>query len=379
MPQILVCNNYPLDRVWEEVKLKETPDHHLYGINYFHERNYSVELIPFGRVDIGQRLGSLAGRMRLPIPIGDLSQEFSILKRLNNADLIYAPCGGQTELLHYLRAMGLLKVPVVCLMHHPFPRGRMDFLRAAFYKASVSGADALPTLSQAVTEHLRSRYGAGHKAFSMAWGVDLAFYPTSFTSGRGVIAAGRTGRDFPTFAKAASQTRSPATIICLDGHFRGVAAEHVENLKVLVQRDEPPIPGRDAGWMKYPELLSHFAAARAIAIPLYAQESLAGLTSLMDALGMGKAVIMTRNRHIDIDIEAEGIGFFIEPDDVAGWKRAIEWCENHEEESFAMGRRARLLAEKKFNSELFAASMMDVFDRLLGCTHLAVNQQPAIA
>ena len=49
-------------------------------------------------------------------------------------------------------------------------------------------------------------------------------------------------------------------------------------------------------------------SVRVIAIPLEKQETLAGLTSLLDCLGFGKPVIMTRNPCIDIDIEKEGIG-----------------------------------------------------------------------
>ena len=41
----------------------------------------------------------------------------------------------------------------------------------------------------------------------------------------------------------------------------------------------------------------------------------------MDCLGIGKPVIMTKNPNIDIDIEKEGIGHWVEPGDVEEWKK----------------------------------------------------------
>ena len=43
----------------------------------------------------------------------------------------------------------------------------------------------------------------------------------------------------------------------------------------------------------------------------------------MDALGMGKPVIITRNLLIDSHVEKEGIGIWVKPGDIDGWKQAI--------------------------------------------------------
>ena len=131
------------------------------------------------------------------------------------------------------------------------------------------------------------------------------------------------------------------------------------NVKVTLQ---PNI-----GYMKYPKLLEIYTNSRAIAIPLYPGigTSLSGLTGLMDALGMGKPVIMTRHPLIDLDIEAEGIGKWVEQGDVKGWKDAIEFFEYNEEEALVMGKRARNLVDKGFNSLSFANQIMDIFEQVL--------------
>jgi len=75
---------------------------------------------------------------------------------------------------------------------------------------------------------------------------------------------------------------------------------------------------------------------------------------------MGKAVIMTRNRQIDIDIEKEGIGIFIKPGDVEGWKRAIYYLLEHPQETEEMGDRARSLCESRYNLEYFSSRLASI-------------------
>jgi glycosyltransferase involved in cell wall biosynthesis len=104
-----------------------------------------------------------------------------------------------------------------------------------------------------------------------------------------------------------------------------------------------------------------------LAIPLFDYpESLAGLTSLLDAIGLGKPVIMTRHPMVDLDIEALGIGRWVEPNDVEGWREAIRWFDANPAESREMGRRARALVDEgNFHSEDFAARMAGLFGAVL--------------
>lgn len=109
------------------------------------------------------------------------------------------------------------------------------------------------------------------------------------------------------------------------------------------------------------------AGCRAIAVPLtkLGVTHLAGLTSLLDTMGMGKPIIMTRNSCIDIDIEAEGIGFWVELGDVTGWVKAMQWFEANPDSALAMGKKARELVDSHLNSRLFAEQVRKVFEQLL--------------
>jgi hypothetical protein len=363
--RVLILNNYPMDRVLREVELEETPEHVLFGVNRLAQFGFKPILLPYPATGLWHNLQRLLQFLRLPLELGDLQQQVIALRHSSSADIVYAPCGTQTHFLQYLRAVGLFKLPIVTLMHHPFQTGRLDSLRIWQRRLFIRGADRLPTLSRALADDLKSWGTPIAKLAPLSWGTDVSFYGAWQPPGRGVIATGRTGRDFKTFAEAAVRSRCPATVIGLQGHLDNPLFHSSTNIKVIEARNEEPVPGEDRGWLKYPVLCGHMRSHAAIAVPLFGQYNLAGLTSLMDALGLGRAVLMTRNRHIDVDIEAEGIGFWLEPGDVDGWLYRLNWVADHPEEVQAMGWRARCLAEKSNTSSRFAMNLANLLKQAI--------------
>ncbi len=362
---VLVLNNYPLDRVMREVDLQETPDHVLFGVNRLREHGYEPIFLPYPAEGLWAKLQSWLGWLRIPLELGDLQQQAMALSRVREADVVYAPCGSQTHLLQYLRALGLFRLPIVTLMHHPFPKGKLDRFRSWQRRLFLRGADRLPTLSKSLAAELKIAGAEDSTVESTTWGVDVDFYGPWVPPGTGVIATGRTGRDFKTFAQAIAKSNCPGTLIGLEGHLDDPFYRKVPSLRVIETRNEQPIPGKNRGWMKHQTLCGEMRAHGAIAIPLHAQDSLAGITSLMDALGLGRAVLMTRNRHVDLDIEREGIGFWLEPGDVGGWAERLGWIAGHPFEVQEMGLRARSLAETSCNSVSFSREIAKILDEAI--------------
>jgi glycosyltransferase involved in cell wall biosynthesis len=260
--------------------------------------------------------------------------------------------------------MGALRTPIISLQHHALNRGRMAWLREPWIRLQIRGTDALPALSRQVAEEINSRSGkTPGKSAALPWGPDAAFYPRADSVGEGVLAAGRTGRDFVTFGQGASQARCPAEIICMDYDLRPEFSQFAANVRITTPKA--------GGVFTYPEMMEQLRSARVLAIPLFDYPpSLAGLTSLLDAIALGKPVIMTRHPLIDLDVEALGIGRWVEPNDVTGWRDAIQWFDAHPGESREMGQRARrLVDDQNFHSREFASRIADLFEAVL-------NQEP---
>lgn len=344
-----MLNNYPLDEVWAQVRRGEKPDHHLYGLDQLQARGHQVTVVGDGGSSIARWLAWVTRGGRLPIPLGHIERQWSAWRRLREADVVYAPCGGELTALAYLRALGLLDTPLVAIEHHALNPGRLAAWRAPWLRLQARGTDRWLALSRQVAGQIDRHLPTSRpRATALAWGPDRRFYPRAGGPGAGVLAAGRTGRDFLTFGRAASRAGYPARIVCLGQDLHPDFARFGAHVRI-------DTPGRGAVFT-YPEMMGLHQEARVLAIPLHASPaSLAGLTSLVDALALGKPVIMTRNPYIDLDIEALGIGRWVDAGDEEGWVAAIAWFRDHPDEAERMGRRARsLVDEGRLHSDAFA-------------------------
>ena len=128
----------------------------------------------------------------------------------------------------------------------------------AGFVAKVRAAEqaALPgeeRLSRAVATEIQQASGRGEEfAPATSWGPDLPYYDAHRVAGpgRGVVSAGRTGRDWATLIAGATRAGMPAEIFRLGGERLsappGVVVHH----------------GQDEGDFPYPRLLPALARAR---------------------------------------------------------------------------------------------------------------------
>ncbi len=91
------------------------------------------------------------------------------------------------------------------------------------------------------------------------------------------------------------------------------------------------------------------------------QKSTLGITVLFDAMAIGKPVIITENSYIDIDVEKEGIGYWVPEGDVQNWISKINILIENPEICEKMGQKALVLQQTTFNMENFGNSLKRVF------------------
>jgi glycosyltransferase involved in cell wall biosynthesis len=240
----------------------------------------------------------------------------------------------------------------MALPYHPFVKGRASWLRTPFLKWSFAGTDYYPALSEYVAKEINSIRGKNISE-PIFWGPDLSYFPPLSSLGNTVIVSGRTGRDFLTFGKAASKTNIPSKIICLKRDYKNEFDSFGQNVEV-VSNDKS---------MDYRQMADLYSEAKIIAIPYIYSKNLCGLTSLTDALAMGKPVLMTRSEFIDLDIEKEGIGIWVDSRDVSGWTKAIEKIYFDTQLAKQMGDKARKLAENGYNYTTFSSKMIEIIKK----------------
>lgn len=348
--KVAVVNNYSLAYDWHQVRKGLLPDQFLYGVNHLVAAGHQVTLIePPNPWKFIQRLAS-----KSPIPLGSLRKQWEILTK-TSCDVVYAPCQTELHLLAYWAGATGSGPPLVSLIHHPLLSGRLAPIRRPFVRMAGRGSAAMPALSARVCDEIEQV--APSKSVVIPWGPQADYYLPSNGPGNGFVAAGHTGRDFTTFVLACGEARVRAEVICPIEMI-----PLVDPLPHTVKLTRTPV----GGLLPHSEVASKMQSARAVAVPMHRQNWLCGLSGLIDALGLGKPVVITRNKYIDLDVEAAGVGFWVDPGDVLGWEAALTRLDRDPDLAVEMGRRGRRLVEEGFNSDAFGRRIASLIKHVSG-------------
>jgi glycosyltransferase involved in cell wall biosynthesis len=344
--KIAVINNYDMRgiKAAREKEQNNAPAQHLWGIVGLPEVGIQTEIVDFKS---SGWLKKFSDKVKI---LGDLHQQFQVLKKQNQYDAIYSAHHLSTLLLSALRHIGVLRIPLIAIAYQA-PRSRSLFW-TLFVRLTMGGNDKLLCLSQALVEDLANFGIPRSKLQVIHWGVDLPFYGEGKSDqpaeNRFIFSSGKSYRDYPTLLGAIGNHE---LVIC-------GAGKTVSNDPNIGERKNIKIIQEMIGWQ---EFIRTYQDAFIVVIVLEANQdrfkNALGLTVLSEALAVGKAIVMTRNDYVGIDLEAEGIGLWVDPGDVAGLQEKLTYLMNNPEVAKAMGRKARILAERKYNLNVFTLQL----------------------
>lgn len=346
---------------WEQWKREDYqyPTHHLWGATTLPKYGIKVNILLYEKYYF---LKHISNKLKI---LGDLDQQCRLLFAKHDYDIIYSANQGATYLLAILRAIGLLRKPVVAIQHQSLKKSIFSLL---FVKLILSGYDRLFCLSDGIREHLIKEFHIPeNKVCLLEWGIDLPCYDkikdktiSAIKGGENsfILSAGRTYRDYQTLIKGFKNISYPLRIYSPEEPFFKNNPDISSSVEIFTN------------YLSWQEILIEHAKAYAIAIPLDTTKAksyinLLGVTSLLDAMAMGKAVVMTRTIEPWIDIEKEGIGIFVELGDEKGWQEAISYLLKHPDETREMGNRARRLCDEKYNLEIFTSRLSKLLQDVL--------------
>lgn len=155
------------------------------------------------------------------------------------------------------------------------------------------------------------------------WGGDKVFYKhfqKDKLSGN-IISTGRENRDLPLVLDALVNTDIEIDIYTSDTSMPDV----YHNLKGDFRINK--------GFWPYKTLLEKVSVAKAMIIPLQ-QDKInycVGLSSLIEAIALGRPVIVTYNPYWYVDIESENIGIVIRQNTKENWEQALNLLANDDE------------------------------------------------
>jgi glycosyltransferase involved in cell wall biosynthesis len=341
---------YSLDEIMKFIEQGgEYPLHHVWCYDKILEAGIPVEGIEYNNNTRWNKLGN-------KLQIFNLQQQINLLKKSREYDLIYAPFIADIFLLAILKIIGLYKKPIFGLAldsHVPYKNNPIKRLRQKLVRyVYKNGIDSILFFNEQLY-HKSNEYGelGKHRDFA-EWGADLEFF-TSFIEKQKepptldfVYSTGGTGRDFKTLIRAFNDIDFNLKITTK----RDEGLDNTITPNILTDNTVPP------GLHSVGIIRKEYYNSLAVAIPLLNTGQLwpVGITVIMEALAMEKPIISTVNPMYPFDLEKEKIGFYVDFNDVQGWKDRVNYLVKNPDEAREMGKRGRYLCEKKFNYNLFS-------------------------
>lgn len=194
------------------------------------------------------------------------------------------------------------------------------------------------------------------------WGDDLDYIDKHIKAKQGVyfLSTGREHRDYSLLISSFSKTQATLELytnkVNYDNNYEYLARikDKFDNIRIEYVEKSTETTRM---------LAQRSAECMCIVIPLIQKEIYycLGLTSVIEAMAMGKPIISSRNPYFPIDLEKEGIGIFV--DDEQSWINAINYLVTNPNEAEKMGKKARLLAEQKFNISICAKQIHRLFEK----------------
>ena len=277
---------------------------------------------------------------------------WQVLRHVGDCDAIYATHYRGLDLIIRLHALGLISKPIVLWHHQPMLRQR-SWWKRTLAKVFYRGIDRLIFFSDHLLQQSLSATAARPDRMVVGcWGPDLDYYDQwldadTVSRRHGFISTGKELRDFDTLTAAFARTPQAEIDIYTYDKFDGIDYR-------AKMHTAPNIRTNFVTGLIYHSLCSHVATSACVAVCCMPTKYTVGLTTVVEALGLGLPLICSRNVTMPFDMERDGIGISVDYGDTEGWQRAIEHITSHPDEAAEMGRNARLLAEERYNDRLCA-------------------------
>lgn len=252
-------------------------------------------------------------------------------------------------LMAFLKSLGFYrKRKIIAISHKRLKTGK-NVLEGFIYRLVYKHIDMFffhsqQNLDDSVELGLTKR----SKAKFFYWGDDLSFVDRTYKMSMGdfFISTGRENRDFDLMIRAFVKTNAQLELYTNRINY----GNNYEDLEEYQNK----YPNVDIRFVDKSNdtticLAQRTAECRCVMIPLMKDQInyCVGLTSIIEAMAMGKPIISSPNPYSPVDIAKEKIGLVADSEEE--WIAAINYMQDHPAEAEAMGQRARRMAEQYYN------------------------------
>jgi glycosyltransferase involved in cell wall biosynthesis len=244
-----------------------------------------------------------------------------------------------------MRTLGIT-VPHLMIGHHLSTRSKSALIHNLRAHRGMTRILVHSTL-QAELAHRKLGVPAAKLEY-VPYHADTQFWhPTGAAEESLVVAAGREHRDYATLARACEDL--PVSVFVAAGSVHSPAATSRQPVAW-------PVNFRH-GFADFLELRDLYARARVVVVPLIETDFQAGVTTALEAMAMGKAVVVTATKG-QIGVVRHGLnGITVPPGDAQELRDAVAYLLGRPDERRRLGEAARQSVLDVYSLEGYAASL----------------------
>ncbi len=253
-----------------------------------------------------------------------------------------------------LRLFGRRGVRHVMIGHVLSSKGKPAIMRALGLAKAIDHVIVFSTEQLRIVQNLAG-FGPS-KVSHIGFGVDERFFepvPVAADS-RSICSVGLEGRDYQTLLAAVDGLDIDVEIAAGSRWATGQGFE----------ADTTPSNVTMLPLLGTAQLRELYQRSRFVVIPLHETDFQAGVTSIIEAMASGRAVIYTRTRG-QTDVVIDGVtGVPVEPGDVEGLRSAIAGLFDDRDRADRMGRAARERVERHFTLDGYVEQIGEIVEKV---------------
>lgn len=291
-----------------------------------------------------------------PHLFGALFTQLGCLKYQKEYDIIYIGFDMHILPLAIAKMLHLCRKPIFVLSHFTYNSSYTNSKWKKWYKIIERWFvfKYIDRISFANDQLLNIATNGGgrklsrHQRFVANWGATFEFYDKNIYHTQPAenffMAAGGMNRDYETLIKA-FQVFQEANLKVYAKY-----RDYTEGQKVPANVEFKNLMDGNDYVSAHKLLRDAYYNCIAVLLPIdYINDVPNGATVLVEALAMGKPIIITEAETNYIDVEKEGCGLTVKAHDVQDWVRVLTFIFTHIDERKKMGERSYLLAKEKYN------------------------------
>lgn len=259
--------------------------------------------------------------------------------------------------LAFLAKLFRRRWPIVLICHNMTTRRRSFFLRKLKVGSHIR---TFLCLSDAQAEIVMERYGIERERITLIyWAVDHRFFcpDRAAVVQRQICSAGAASRDYATLVQAAQG---------LDVDLKIAADSAWFPQRLNISADQLPTNVEARSYGNYRALRELYARSLFVVVPLQNVDFSAGYSVILEAMAMGKAVIVSRIKQQDSFICDGETGLYVAPGATAELRDRIRFLLDHPEEAQRLGNNARTAVEERFTLDHFVERVHEAIARATG-------------